>query len=205
MNIESPVRRVAANYADEIAGLLRRLDMDAFERVFGHLRSVRRARSTIFLAGNGGSAATASHWANDLGKATKGPAAPPVRVNSLTEHVSWLTALANDEGYDRVFAGQIENLARPGDLLVVLSVSGGSANLVEAVRTARAHGALTIGILGSDGGRLKDLVDDRLLVATAADSYGPAEDAHSIVCHMLTACLAIDAASGQAQGAETHN
>src|SRR5581483_4286984 len=163
MNAEPIARRVAANYLDEIGGLLRRLDMDAFERVCGHLRSTRRAGRTIFLAGNGGSAATASHWATDLSKATKGPGTPPVRVSSLADHVSWMTALANDEGYDRVFAAQLENLARPADLLVVLSVSGGSPNLVEAVRTARALGAFTIGVLGSNGGCLRDLVDDCLL------------------------------------------
>ena len=95
-----------------------------------------RAGNTIYLAGNGGSAATASHWANDLGKATKCPGAKPIRVVSLSEHVSWMTALANDDGYDRIFAGQLENFAVPGDVLVVFSASGNSPNLVEAVRTA---------------------------------------------------------------------
>jgi len=95
----------------------------------------------------------------ELGKAAKRPDRRPIRVMGLTDNVPWLTALANDEGYDRVFAGQLENFAGPADVLIVISASGNSPNLVEAVRLARERGLSTIAFLGFDGGLLKDLVD----------------------------------------------
>ena len=190
MFVEAEARRAVEDYLRLLSTLLNDLDFAAVLRIGACLQHTRDAGGTIFLAGNGGSAATASHWANDLGKATKYPGAKPVRVVSLSDHVPWLTALANDEGYDRVFSGQLENFAQPGDVLVVISASGNSPNLVEAVRTARASGVLTVGFLGFDGGVLKSLVHDSLWLPTPKGTYGPVEDVHSIVCHLLTTCLA---------------
>ena len=125
-----------------------------------------------------------------MGKATKRQGLPPVRVMSLSDNVSWLTALANDEGYERVFSGQLENFARPGDVLVVISSSGNSLNLVRAVELARRQQVATIGLLGFDGGVLKGMVDDFLLLATEKGAYGLVEPGHQMVCHILTACVA---------------
>jgi D-sedoheptulose 7-phosphate isomerase len=108
----------------------------------------------------------------------------------LGDHLSWVSALANDEGFERIYAGQLENLARPGDLLVVISASGNSRNLVAAVCTARALGAATLGFLGFDGGALKSLVDDYVLVPTPQGAYGPVEDVHHVICHLVATCLA---------------
>jgi D-sedoheptulose 7-phosphate isomerase len=190
MFVEAEARRVVEDYLRLLYATLDRLDCGALLRVAACLQRARDTGGTIFLAGNGGSAATASHWANDLGKATKYPAARPIRVVSLADHMAWLTALANDEGYDRVFSGQLENFARPGDVLVVISASGNSPNLVAAVKTAQASGVRTIGFLGFDGGLLKSLVDDCVWLPTPRGAYGPVEDAHAIVCHVLTTCLA---------------
>jgi D-sedoheptulose 7-phosphate isomerase len=190
MFAEADARHTVSDYLRLIHTILGDLDSAAVVRVAAVLQRARDTGGTIYLAGNGGSAATASHWANDLGKATKSPGAKPIRVISLGDHLSWLTALANDEGYDRVFSGQLENLAQPGDVLVVISASGNSPNLVEAVRTARASGALTIGFLGFDGGVLKSLVDEYVWLPTPKGAYGPVEDAHMVVCHLLTTCLA---------------
>ena len=110
------------------------------------------------MAGNGGSAATASHWVNDLCKATRCAGRPLVRATCLSDNTSWLTALANDEGYERVFAAQLENLGRPGDVLVMISASGNSPNLLAASDTAQALGIDTVGLLGFDGGVLRDRV-----------------------------------------------
>ncbi len=143
----------------------------------------------IYIAGNGGSAATASHWVNDLNKATKEDGQPAMRVMSLSDNISWLTALANDEGYERVFAGQLENFARPGDVLIVISASGNSPNLLEAVEVARRNELLTIGFLGFDGGALKDRVDDYLWLPTEKGAYGLVESGHSFLCHLLTTCV----------------
>src|SRR5687768_7021265 len=153
-------RQIATGYLQLLDQVLRALDVDAALRVCRHLQQAREAGQTIYVAGNGGSAATAAHWANDLGKATKRPDARPIRIVCLNEHVSWLTALANDEGYERVFAGQLENFIAPGDVLVVFSASGNSPNLVEAVRTAGSLGARTVGFLGFDGGMLRSMVDE---------------------------------------------
>jgi D-sedoheptulose 7-phosphate isomerase len=111
---------------------------------------------------------------------------------SLSDNISWLTALANEEGYERVFSGQMENFAQPGDVLIVISASGNSPNLLRAVELARARGVLTIGMLGFDGGALKDQVDDCLWLPTERGAYGLVESGHSLLCHVLTTCLAQD-------------
>jgi D-sedoheptulose 7-phosphate isomerase len=188
-------RATVTTYIDQIVDVLRDLDVSAVLRVCTYLRRTREAGGTVFLAGNGGSAATAAHWANDLGKAARDSTARGFRVVSLAEHVAWITALANDEGYERIFAGQLENFATAGDLLVVISASGNSPNLIAAVETARAHGAMVLGFLGFDGGALKALVDDCVWLPTPRGAYGPVEDAHAVLCHVLTACMTVGAAA----------
>ena len=131
------IKTIIENYVPAFEKLLHLIDHDAIERIVDSLSAARESGAMIYVAGNGGSAAIASHWVNDLGKATKRSGSPPVRVISLNDNVSWLTALANDEGYERVFAGQLENFAKPGDVLVVISSSGNSVNLVRAVELAR--------------------------------------------------------------------
>jgi D-sedoheptulose 7-phosphate isomerase len=182
-------KQIVFEYVQAFEALLQQIDAEGIERIVQSLRSAGNRGSTIYVAGNGGSAATASHWVNDLGKATKCSGETPLRVMSLSDNVSWLTALANDEGYERVFSGQLENFARPGDVLVVISASGNSPNLVEAVEFARQHGVLTIGLLGFDGGVLKNKVDDYLWFRTEKGAYGLVESGHSLLCHILTTCL----------------
>lgn len=185
-------KRIAADYLRNYEQLLRRVDLDAIERVVQHLRVARDLEATIFVAGNGGSAATASHWVNDLGKATKNSGRRAIRTMSLSDNIPWLTALANDEGYERVFSGQLENFARKGDVLVVISASGNSPNLVRAVEMARESGVTTVGLLGFDGGVLKDAVDDCIWLPTEKGMYGLVEDSHTMLCHILTTCLMED-------------
>jgi D-sedoheptulose 7-phosphate isomerase len=194
------VKLIAADYLREFTELLRLVDLDAVERVAECLRQVRDADGTVYVAGNGGSAATASHWANDLGKATKASSRAFMRVMCLSDNVSWLTALANDEGYDRVFSGQLENFAGPGDLFVVISASGNSPNLIEAVELARERGVVTIGLVGFDGGALKGLVDECLWLPTDDGQYGLVESGHSVLCDILTTCLMQDLVQAAIQG-----
>jgi D-sedoheptulose 7-phosphate isomerase len=184
------IRSIIKNYLLAFEGLLKCVDHSAIERISQRLCAARESGATIYVAGNGGSAAIASHWVNDLGKATKRVGSPPVRVMSLNDNISWLTALANDEGYKRVFAGQLENFAQKGDVLVVISSSGNSMNLVRSVELARAREVTIIGLLGFDGGKLKPLTDDCLLVSTEKGSYGLVEPMHEMICHLLTACVA---------------
>jgi D-sedoheptulose 7-phosphate isomerase len=182
-------KQIAVDYIQAFELLLHQIDPDAIGRIVQYLRNAGNRGATIYVAGNGGSAATASHWVNDLGKATKCSGELPMRVMSLSDNISWLTALANDEGYDRVFSGQLENFARSGDVLVVISASGNSPNLVDAVEFARQRELLTIGFLGFDGGVLKNKVDDYLWLPTEKGAYALVESGHSLLCHILTTCL----------------
>jgi len=185
-------RQIADEYLAEFRELLDRIDYEEIARAVERLRGARDRGATIFIAGNGGSAATATHLVNDLGKATKQSGRPHLRVMCLSDNVSWLTALANDEGYDRVFTGQMENFARPGDVLILISASGNSPNLLHVAEHARQRGVETIGILGFDGGELKHRVDEVLWLESAIGSYGPVESGHVVLCDILTTCLIRD-------------
>jgi len=184
-----PVSEIASTYVRALEGLLRELDLEALGRVVSRLEVARASGRTVYVAGNGGSAATASHWVNDLVKATRCAERRPFRAVCLSDSVSLLTALANDEGYDRAFSGQLENLGERGDVLVVISASGNSPNLVSAVNLALERGLVTIGLLGFDGGALRSMLDEYLWIRTDLGAYGLVESAHSIVCDIVTTCL----------------
>src|SRR3954447_25730080 len=136
----------------------------AVQQVVDVFREARDRGSLIYVAGNGGSSSTASHWVNDLGKATKRSGCRPMKVMCLSDNVSWFSALSNDEGYERAFAGQLENFAAPGDVLTCISASGNSPNLVRAGEMARSRKLTTVALLGFDGGVLKGLVDQAVYV-----------------------------------------
>lgn len=192
------VERMLSSYLERLVALFAELDPKALARVVALLEEARRKGSTVFLAGNGGSAATAAHWANDLNKATKAKGAAAMRVVNLTDNIPWLTALANDEGYDRVFSEQVDNLAVEGDVLIVISASGNSPNLIEAVRVSNTRGVHTAALLGFDGGALNDLVGEPLLIPTEIGAYGLAESCHSLLCDIITECLIASAATAGA-------
>jgi D-sedoheptulose 7-phosphate isomerase len=181
-------------HLSDVRSLLNHVPMFTVERIVEVFQKARDEGAFIYIAGNGGSSATASHWVNDLGKATKRSGRRPMRVVCLSDNTSWLSALANDEGYDKVFSGQLENFAKPGDVLVCISASGNSPNLVRAVDVAEERGMTTIGLLGFDGGALKSRVDVMLCVSTEKGAYELVEDIHSVLCHAITKCLIADRA-----------
>ena len=185
-------RGLADGYVARLDDLMRAVDREAVIRAAQELRAARDRGATIFIAGNGGSSATAAHWVNDLGKATKRPDRPPMRVMNLTDNVPWLTALSNDEGYERAFAGQLENFARPGDVLMVITASGNSPNILRAVETASASGMRTIGLVGFDGGIVCSMLDEAILVRTEVGAYGLVETAHAAIADIITSCLVSD-------------
>jgi D-sedoheptulose 7-phosphate isomerase len=194
-------REIAARYLRDFERVLAAVDLDAVTRVVARLAVARDRQRTIYIAGNGGSAATASHWANDLGKATKCAGRGWIRVMCLSDNTPWLTALANDEGYERIFAGQLENFGAVGDVLIVISASGNSPNLVEAVALANERGMVTIALLGFDGGVLKDRVSEYLWLPTERGAYGLVESGHAVVCDMVTTCLMEDTVAAVGAGA----
>ncbi len=174
-------------YFEGIHRALEALPREALLQIIAQIEAAARDGHVIFLCGNGGSAATASHFACDLAKGTRRPGAPMVRVIALTDNVPLLTAWANDTEYRQVFAEQLRPLVRPGDLLIAISGSGNSPNVLEAVRIARESGAFTIGLTGFEGGKLRELVDLCLIVPNACMEQ--IEDVHLILQHTITTVL----------------
>jgi D-sedoheptulose 7-phosphate isomerase len=175
---------VARTYIDALRAALTELPVAALPPVFEILERAYRARRTIFVCGNGGSAATASHLAVDLAKSTRTAGAPAVRVMSLVDHVPALTAWANDEGYETVFSGQLAGLIEPGDVLIGISTSGNSANVLHAMRFARRSGAQVVGLLGAPGGAARQLCD--AYVSAPGGTIEREEDLHMMLAHILT-------------------
>jgi len=182
-------REFAGRYLTYLSDLLAQLDVGVIERIIDAFVDARREGRVIYFIGNGGSAATATHFANDLRFGTRAPGVTPFRAISLADSLAVVTALANDEGYANVFIRQLEGVLQPGDVVVALSVSGNSANVLEAIRYAKEIGALTIGCTGFDGGALRPMVDINLHVPTPRGEYGPVEDVFQILDHLIYSYL----------------
>ncbi|MFC1462394.1 SIS domain-containing protein [Verrucomicrobiota bacterium] len=178
----------AGNYIAHLSEVLAGIDAREVAAVIDALLAARETGSTVFFVGNGGSAATASHFANDLAIGTK-PCGAPFRVMSLADNNAVMTAIANDYGYEQVFVKQLEALYRDGDLLVAISASGNSANVLEAVEYVKGRGGKTIGLTGFDGGQLRRMVDHAIHVQTATGEFGPVEDAHMVMDHLIGSYL----------------
>jgi D-sedoheptulose 7-phosphate isomerase len=170
-------------YLDRTAALTREMPVEVIESVIQRLIEAGEADRAIFVMGNGGSAATASHFANDLSKGDVRGSARRLRVMALTDNVPLLTAWANDTDYRHVFAEQLRNFVRPADVVIGVSSSGRSANVLEGVRLARVQGACTIGFTGKDGGELKHLVDH--CVRVPSDDVQHVEDLHMVALHLV--------------------
>ena len=177
--------RFAERYRDRVVQTLERIDVAALEGALELLEEAWTGDRLVLLAGNGGSAATAEHMDLDLSKtiARLAGAGRGFRTIALT-HGPALSAWANDAGPEEVFCGQVRDLGRPGDVLLVFSAKGNSANVVAAVREARELGLRTIGFLGAGGGHTRELVD--VAVVVDADDYGVIEDAHLVLNHVVT-------------------
>lgn len=181
---------VMREYVRRTGEILQSIDLEQVARAVGALRNARMRGATVFVVGNGGSASTASHFATDLAKATDRDGAPHVRALSLTDNVSLMTALSNDLAYEEVFTGQLDRLLRENDVLIAISVSGESPNILRAVEFARERNAITIALVGFDGGPLAGSVDIAVHARSERGEYGQVEDVHLAIHHMVTACLA---------------
>lgn len=178
-----PTYASAREYLERVRGLLDELPEQS-DRLVETLFRAFEAGRTIFLAGNGGSAANASHFGQDLAKGTLADlrAERRFRVISLADNVGFITALANDAGYESVFEQQLRNLARPGDLLIAISGSGNSPNILRAVEYAKSIGMTTIGVTGFDGGKLRRMADEAVHVPV--EDMGMCEALHAVVFHL---------------------
>ncbi|RKX33190.1 MAG: sugar isomerase [Verrucomicrobia bacterium] len=137
----------------------------------------------IFVCGNGGSAANASHFVTDLGKGASDAIGRRFRCLSLNDNMPWMSAIGNDYAYDDIFVRQLENFARKGDLLMVMSVSGNSPNAVKAVKWAASNGLDTVALVGGQGGRLAEKA--AFVIRIDDTHFGRVEDAHMLICHLL--------------------
>lgn len=175
----------AEKYLERLRQVIDGINHIETERFVDLLLKARESGKTVFFVGNGGSAATSSHFANDLSIGTR-QQEKPFKVFSLVDNVATLSAIGNDYGYDQVFAQQLRVYGHKGDLLVGISASGNSPNLLRAFEVGRELGLMTVSITAFDGGKLKKIADHSVHVPTNAGEYGPAEDAHLILDHLIT-------------------
>lgn len=179
MTVETHVH----DYLGRLVATLKEIPTDRVERLADLLYRAYADGKQVFTFGNGGSASTASHMAADLSKNTIGPNMRRFRIMSLNDNMSLVTALANDLGYENMFAEQLQNLIHPGDVLIAISGSGNSPNVLRAIEYAQSRSAEVAALLGFDGGKAAGLAD--LSVLVDSHDYGVVEDAHLIINHIL--------------------
>ena len=187
-------RAFATAYLQYLSQVLSRIDVGEIAAFVTEVLDARSRGARIFFLGNGGSAATASHFANDVAIGSRAWQ-KPFRAMSLTDNVAVMTAIGNDYGYDQIFVLQLKTLLMPGDVVVAISASGNSPNVLRAVEYANQIGAITIGLTGFDGGQLRRIASKSVHVPTNIGEYGPVEDAHMVLDHLVGAyvmqfCLA---------------
>jgi len=170
-------------YRDQLSDTVAKIPLDRVDMAIEWLNEARSAGRHIFTCGNGGSASTASHFVCDIIKGASFGAQQRFRITGLTDNLATLTAYSNDVAYECVFAEQLKNLANPGDVLIGISGSGNSPNLLRAFEYANANGCRTIAMTGRDGGKLGQLA--QLNIQVPVPHMGRIEDAHMIVCHMI--------------------
>jgi len=173
------------SYVNKLKDLLDNIDTDAIAEIIDLLEATQKKAGTIYVIGNGGSAATASHMANDLNVGLKRRGIRKFNVISLADNCSVGTAISNDIGFENIFYMQLEDVINKNDLLISISCSGNSPNIIKAVNYAKEQGTRTIGCTGFDGGELKKLSDVNFHVNTTNGEYGLVEDMHMILDHII--------------------
>lgn len=183
----STMGQYSKKYFSYLAKVLESIDENEINNLGDVFESARIGGNTIFVAGNGGSATTAATIANDLGFdiLKKTGTEKAFRVISLVDNNSIVTAIANDVGYENIFINQLKIHYRPGDSIILISVSGNSPNILKAAEWIKSKGGTNIGFFGFTGGKLADLCDIKIHVKSEAGEYGPVEDAHLIMNHIL--------------------
>ncbi|HEX7862538.1 MAG TPA: SIS domain-containing protein [Verrucomicrobiae bacterium] len=177
------MREWISDYIRQQKAALDSIPVEAVAEIINVFKEALALDRQIFIFGNGGSASNASHFITDLGKGASDKLGGRFRCLSLNDNISWITALGNDYSYEDVFQKQLQNFARPGDIVMTLSVSGNSPNLVKAIDWAVNNGMYTIALVGAKRGRLAQLAQK--VVVINSEHYGRVEDAHMGVCHMI--------------------
>ena len=174
-------------YLKEVGDILERLPNDQVAQIIRTLEQARMEGRQIFIIGNGGSAATASHFANDLLKATVAEGKPRMKPIALTDNIPIMLAYANDCGYETIFAEQLDALSAPSDVVVAFSGSGRSPNVLRALDLARERGLTTISITGRNGGEMKERSD--ICLIAPCDPMEQIEDVHIVLCHLIYSAI----------------
>lgn len=172
-------------YLEHLISLLSAVDVRSIDEIIRVLEKARGDKKKIFLLGNGGSAATASHLAEDLALGLQKRGMVPFKTISLTDNCASITAIGNDEGYDLVFVRQLDILFEKGDVVISISASGNSPNVLRTLEYANERGGITIGFSGFDGGKMKTLCRHCVHVATNPGEYEPVEDIHLVIGHLI--------------------
>jgi D-sedoheptulose 7-phosphate isomerase len=181
-----------SEYLEQSKMVIDRIDRTQIERTVNLLYEAWKKDANIFIAGNGGSASTATHFACDLNKWASQEAKKRMKAFALVDNIPLVSALTNDNGFNNVYSEQLENFFKPGDVFIAISVHGGSGkdkadlwsqNLVKATAYAKEHGGKTIALVGFDGGVLKDMVDSCILVPV--DSTPQVEGLHLVLTHLI--------------------
>jgi D-sedoheptulose 7-phosphate isomerase len=175
------------HYVETIQASISQLPIELIEEVIDTLHDARLTGKQVFIMGNGGSASTASHFVCDLAKNTRKEGWPHFKAIGLADNIAIFSAYANDEGYDNVFAQQLASLICTGDIVIGISASGNSPNVLKAMEVARQHRAKTIGFTGFDGGKLGTMVDINIHIPN--NNYGQVEDIHMMLEHMTVDAL----------------
>jgi D-sedoheptulose 7-phosphate isomerase len=175
------------NYFQLVSTALAQIPQEPIDEIISILRQARADRRRIFIFGNGGSSATASHFVNDMVKSTVHPDRPRFKMVCLSDNTPTLTAYANDVGYDVIFAEPLAALAEPGDVAIAISGSGNSTNVLAALDVARDMGLTRLGLAGRGGGKMRDKCD--VCVVVPSDSMQVIEDAHLVILHAIFLAL----------------
>jgi len=175
---------IVENYLSRLSETLKQLPREPVQKTIDILREARKNKKMIFLFGNGGSASNASHIVNDLIKNCRTQGQPDFRILSLNENTATMTAYANDHGYETIFEGQLRSYASLGDVVIAMSTSGNSPNVIRALQAAKEMGLTTIGFTGTMGGKMKDMVD--VCVHAPSNWTGIIEDVAIILGHIFT-------------------
>jgi D-sedoheptulose 7-phosphate isomerase len=180
-------QKLINEYINSLKGAIEEISLDEFGRIVDILQEAQENARQVFIFGNGGSAATASHMACDLAKTASIPNKPCLRAISLTDNVPIMTAFANDISYDDIFVEQMSILWKQNDIAIGISASGNSPNVLKAIKYAQNHGGKTIGFCGFGGGKLAKIADMNIIFSSR--NYGIVEDMHLILDHLIAEAL----------------
>ena len=180
-------REFIERYFLELNDAIGQVPLHRVERVVQHIYRAYQNGKQVFILGNGGSASTASHFCCDLGKGAVVDGKPRLRVMSLNDNMALLSAYANDFGYESIFVEQMKNLVQEGDVVICITASGNSPNVIQAIEFANEAGTTTIGLLGFGGGKAREMVAEHVTIDNS--NYGQVEDVHMFLAHCVSQCF----------------